>query len=224
MYRFRLFCFLSAWLIVSCAGVDSPDRKTTEAEKPDARAAEANVADQGDWAEEIYSEALALRRRFRGVRHPADGKAVVDHLAKMGNKKAFAILEHILDDPDARHEASNVFTALVHMEGDRRRFLPAATRFLACEDPSTRYRAVWFIGEVGSAAEAPPLVALLNEEDAGVAVEAAWALGKVGGANEAVALEIWLQGVGPRDFPALREKVEEASREILKRLASPTGQ
>ncbi|MHB1423597.1 MAG: HEAT repeat domain-containing protein [Gemmataceae bacterium] len=134
-------------------------------------------------------------------------------------EKAFPAYEAILADQKATpDEVSRVFYVLDEIEADRRCFLKHTVARLTDTHFATRLNAVILLGNIGSPAEASPVVALLSDKRVEVVSRAAWALADIGGPNEVVAMDVWLRGVSFRDSAGLRKFVQEHRNKLKKRL------
>lgn len=119
-----------------------------------------------------------------------------EHLVRMG-EKVFAAYEAILSDPKSTpDEIGRAFCVLSYIEADRRRFAKYAVMHLTDADFGSRYNAVSLLEEIGSAADASPVVALLSDKSIEVVGVAAQTLVSIGGPNEVVAMDVWLRGIG----------------------------
>jgi hypothetical protein len=138
-----------------------------------------------------------------------------EHLVRMG-EKVFAAYEAILSDPKSTSdEIGRAFCVLSDIEADRRRFAKHAVMHLTDADFGSRLNAVNFLGKIGSAADASPVVALLSDRDISLVYAAARTLAAIGDPNEVVAMDVWLRGVCHRDKDA--QKAVQYHRDKLKK-------
>lgn len=127
-------------------------------------------------------------------------------LAQMGDK-AFPAFETILADATAEPRlVAAVLLVVRDVKADRRRFIEPAVRALAHQSSNVRSKALQLLAQIGTAREAPPVVALLNEGDneyatIGIAFNAARTLVAIGGPSELRAMDVWLVGAANPRFP-----------------------
>lgn len=159
-------------------------------------------------------------RKVRAALHvgcltdPRAGEGLI-FLARMG-EKVFPAYEAILSDPKSK-EAGQVFSVLGDVETDRRRFAKYAILHLADVDFGDRLNAVIFLGHIGNAADASPIVALLSDKRGEMVGAAANTLSYIGGPNELVAMDVWLRGVGNCEHDAFSRDAVRYHRDMLKK-------
>src|SRR5262245_48729498 len=79
---------------------------------------------------------------------------------------AFPAFAEILSDPKATSfEVGRIFDVLLDMQAERSRFLEHVVRRLADSDAEVRWCAVRLLGQIGSARDASPAVALLSDSE-----------------------------------------------------------
>jgi HEAT repeat protein len=139
-------------------------------------------------------------------------------LLKLG-ESAFPAYEALLADP-TEHPVRivNIFVVLRDIKGDRSRFLEHAVRRLVDGDEGVRWHAVKLVAEIGSIAEASPLIALLSDKDITVRYAAAQTLVAIGGSREVIAMDAWLLGDSHRADFKYRQRVKECRDQLQKRL------
>ncbi len=141
-----------------------------------------------------------------------------DYLTQMGGK-AFPVYEAILSDPKVEsEEVARVLLVLCNLKMDRRRFLRHAISRLTEAEFSIRFNAVTLLGQIGSPADASPVVALLSDKETPIVQAAARSLAAIGGSREVVAMDVWLIGASYPDNAKLREHVQECRDKLKKRL------
>lgn len=138
-------------------------------------------------------------------------------------EKVFPAFEAILSDPKAKpHQVARIFGVLYAVKADRRRFLEHAVRGLANADSKTRWAAVELLGQIGTPAEASPVVALLSDgnrvADQVIVYSAAKTLAAIGGPREVIAMDVWLLGASHRNDPQLRRHVAQCRDKLKERL------
>jgi hypothetical protein len=139
-------------------------------------------------------------------------------LVKLG-PKAFPVYHKILAAADSNPtQVSRVFLVLNEVRSDRKQFLELTVVRLADMHDGVRWAAAKFLGQIGSANDASPLVALLNDPEESVALNAAKSLGVIGGQREKLALIIWSKTSNPAMFKELAKEVKNAIKQIDKRL------
>jgi HEAT repeat protein len=160
------------------------------------------------------------RRWLRGL-GGGDGEMIArntEYLLRMG-ERAFPAYEAVLSDPKAPpHDVAISFAVLGEVEADRRLFLKYVVSHLKDEDQRVRRNGLHLLGEIGSAADASPVVALLSDEREDIPCIAASTLADIGGPSELVAMDVWLRGVSYRDNADIREGVRYHRDELKKRL------
>ena len=142
-------------------------------------------------------------------------------LNELGAAKVYPALEAILAKPaDDGDEVRRALAVAYEMKGDRSRFVEPAVRALAHPHPSVRRNAARLLGEIGTAKDASPLVALLSDSDDPCVNSAIMALAAIGGPREVVALDVWLVGSsqGAKD-KVLRPRGKKYRDELEQRLA-----
>lgn len=160
-----------------------------------------------------------VRELFHSIDYDERVEQQIQQLIRMG-EKAFPAYEKILKDPKAASlEISGVLILLRRVQADRRPFLRHAVSRLADKEKYVRLSAVTLLKQIGSPAEASPVVALLSDEFKPVIYMAGKTLSAIGGPNEIVAMDVWLRGVSHRDDRQLREHVQKCRDELKKRLA-----
>lgn len=98
-------------------------------------------------------------------RDPDESKDPRTRLLRMG-ADAFPAYEDILNDPKATPvEVSRILDLVRLVKADRSRFLAHALRRLADSDKEVRCDAVQLLAEIGTSADASPVVALLSDGD-----------------------------------------------------------
>ena len=184
--------------------------EATEMESPrDTQNAEPPLDVRSEWQ---------VRSVFRVKDYDERAEKNRQYLIRMG-EKVFPAYEVILSDSKSDSmEVCGVFGVIYDVKVDRRRFLKHAISRFTDADYGIRWAAVWLLKEIGSPAEASPVVALLSDEHTEVAYAAAKALAAVGGPNEVVAMDVWLRGVSHREDRQLREHVQKCRDELKKRL------
>lgn len=105
-----------------------------------------------------------------------------------------------------------------NMKGDKAPFLDRAAALLAHPHIRPRLEAIRLIGAIGSARDAPPLVAALWDERSEVTYAAAEALAAVGDRRAADALEVWFKRADHRGKEGTRREVEKFRAGLLDRL------
>jgi hypothetical protein len=139
-------------------------------------------------------------------------------LVEMG-EKAFPIYEAILADPKADDgDVGRVLLVIGEVKADRRRFIKYAVSRLTDAKFGVRLNAVLLLKDIGTVAEASPVVALLSDERVEIVYAAAKTLTAIGGPNELVAMDVWFQGVSRRDDTDLRKRVQKCRDALKKRL------
>jgi hypothetical protein len=158
-------------------------------------------------------------RQLLNVAHFKEERQV---LITMG-EKAFPAFKAILSDPEATTaEVGRILGTLCEVKADRGRFLNHAVRALAHKDSGARRAAVKLLEQIGTSAEASPVVALLSDghmvADKPIVYYAANTLAAIGGWREVVAMDAWLLGASHRDDAHLRRHVSECRDRLKKRL------
>jgi hypothetical protein len=143
---------------------------------------------------------------------------VLKHLNELGSNKVFAAFEAILTKPKKSGDVPNVLEVLRQLKGDRRRFIEYAVRALADSNEEVRYLAVELLGDIGTIAEASPVVALLSDDCERAVTSAARMLAVIGGPRELQALDVWLLGPSHRGDGELRKRVQQCRDDLKKRL------
>lgn len=162
----------------------------------------------------------AVRMVFHAIDYDERQVKLYQYLISVG-ERAFPAYEEILSFQGADPvDVSGVLGVLCEVKADRRRFLKHALSRLTDATDSVRRTAVVLLSQIGSPAEASPLVALLSDEEIGVVSRAAEALAAIGGSNEVVAMDVWLRGVSHRERSRLREHVQKCRDDLQNRLAA----
>jgi hypothetical protein len=140
------------------------------------------------------------------------------YLLGMG-EKAFPVYEAILSDPKVTSdEVGRVFLVIDGKKADSRRFRKYAVAHLADADFGNRLNAVILLKDIGSSAEASPVVAFLSDERVEPIYAAARTLAAIGGSREVVALDVWLRVNSRRDDDKLQQHVKKCRDELKRRL------
>jgi HEAT repeat protein len=134
-------------------------------------------------------------------------------------EKAFPDYEAILSDPTAdSNEVGRALFILCNVNADRRRFVKHALSRLTDAKSGVRLNAAALLGQIGTATDSSPVVALLSDEYVPVVRSAARTLVAIGSQREVVAMDVWLRGVSHRNDPELRQYVKQCRDALKKRL------
>ena len=172
--------------------------------------------------------ALSLEGEAISIQPPTKQKVVdllrgndfagCSELVEMG-EKAFPIYEAILADPKADDgDVGRLLLVIGEVKADRRRFIKYAVSRLTDAKFGVRLNAVLLLEDIGTVAEASPVVALLSDERVEIVYAAAKTLAAIGGPNEVVAMDVWLHVVSRRDDTNLRKRVQKCRDALKKRL------
>lgn len=162
----------------------------------------------------------AVRLVFHVQDYDERQRRYFQYLIRMG-EKVFPTYKAILSDPKSPFdEIAGVFHILRKVKADRRCFIDYAISRLADKKDAIRLSAVELLEQIGSPAEASPVVALLSDEDGSIPYSAAKTLAAIGGPNEVVAMDVWLRGVSHRERSRLREHVQKCRDDLQNRLAA----
>ncbi len=166
----------------------------------------------------VSPEDVKLVRRHLGWIEIEMYQEALKQFRKIGEEKVFAAFESILLEPGAIRDLQDIFAALRKLKGDRRRFVEHAVRNLTYPHPGVRESAVALLADIGTNAEASPVVALLSDKHYWVAQSAATTLVAIGGSRELVAMDIWLAGVSRPNDDETRNHVMQCRAALQKRL------
>ena len=134
-------------------------------------------------------------------------------------KKAHPTFAKILNDEKSSYTfVTRVLKTLSKSKEDRSEFVEPTVARLNDADWVMRMAAAELIGDIGTAKEAPPLIALLYDEESGAAGAAALALGKIGGQRELLALTIWQRNNAKSEDVETIKDVNKAIEQIRKRI------
>lgn len=144
-------------------------------------------------------------------------------LLDMGEKLLPVIHELLSRGSLNPKERSAILSFAIEIPGDHTRLLRQVVHSLTYKDgvgrsPDVRHSAAGFVKQIGTAAEASLMVALLSDHDTGIVLTASEALVHIGGPYEVAAMKIWLDGVSHRDHVYLRQRVRACRDALQKRL------
>ena len=138
---------------------------------------------------------------------------------------ALPLYARIIDGP--KEDSYIVTRTLVvlansEMKADRSEFLDRAIAKLADPHPGIRQTAVELLARIGSARDAPPVVALLADEKFEIPMAAAKTLAAIGDRRSLAALNVWLATGRRLDNPnndaVQRQRVAQFRDELKRRL------